>query len=115
MIIIEQKCHVTYSPVISVCISKNVPADFNTSIHVTGVFVFFFFLYPFRKRERVGDSLMAEASNADLACNVIYFFYLDSRCRMHLFSPFRTMQAFRKLLDQLSSVVLISVRSCRSI
>ena len=37
---------------------------------------------------------------------------IDSRCRKHLFSPFRTMQAFRKLLDQLSSVVLISVRSC---
>ena len=37
---------------------------------------------------------------------------IDSRRRMHLFSPFRTMQAFRKLLDQLSSVVLISVRSC---
>ena len=37
---------------------------------------------------------------------------IDSRCRMLLFSLFRTMQAFRKLLDQLSAVVLISVRSC---
>ena len=74
MIIIEQKCHVTYSSVISVCISKNVPEDidFNTSIHVTGVF----FSYSFWKRERVGDYLMAEASRADLACNVIYFFFI---------------------------------------
>ena len=62
--IIEQKCHVTYSSVISVCISKNVPADFNTSIHVSGVTFFFNF---FRKREGVGDSLLAEACRADLA------------------------------------------------
>ena len=40
MIIIEQKFHVTYSSVISVCISKNVTADLNTSIHVTGVLFF---------------------------------------------------------------------------
>ena len=37
---------------------------------------------------------------------------IDSRCRLLLFSLFRTMQAFRKLLDQLSAVVLIPVRSC---
>ena len=73
MIIIEQKCHVMYFSVISVCISKNVLADFNTSIHVTGVFFYFF-----RKREGVGvgDSLMAEACRADLACDVIYFFII---------------------------------------
>ena len=40
MIITEQKCHVTYSSVTSVCISKNVPTDLNTSIHVTGDFFF---------------------------------------------------------------------------
>ena len=40
MIIIEQKCHVTYSSVISVCISNNLPADLNTSIHVTSGFFF---------------------------------------------------------------------------
>ena len=38
MIIIEQKCHVTYSFVISVCVSNNLPADLNTSIHVTSIF-----------------------------------------------------------------------------
>ena len=31
---------------------------------------------------------------------------------MLVISPFRTMQAIRKLLDRLSAVVLISVRSC---
>ena len=69
MIIIEQKCHVTYSSVISVCISKNVPADFinNTSIHVTGVFCFVLFFNFFGKREGMGDSLMAQACRADLA------------------------------------------------
>ena len=66
MIVIEQKCHVIYSSVISVCISENVPADFNTSIHVAGVLLFFF-LNSFRKREGVGDSLMAQACKADLA------------------------------------------------
>ena len=70
MIIIEQKCHVTYSSVISVCISKNVPADFinNTSIHVTGVFCFVLFCFYFSgNREGMGDSLMAQACRADLA------------------------------------------------
>ena len=64
MVVIEQKCHVTYSPVISVCISKNVPADFNTSIHVTGVFFFFKFL---PEKGGVGDSLMAQVCRAGLA------------------------------------------------
>ena len=59
MIIIEQKCHVTYSSVISVCISNNVPADLNTSIHVTSVF--------FSSRKGEGGSLMAEACRAYLA------------------------------------------------
>ena len=40
VIIIERKCHVIYSSIISACISKSLPADFNTSIHVTGAFFF---------------------------------------------------------------------------
>ena len=55
VIIFEQKCRLTYSSVISVCISNNLPADLNTLIHVTSVF----FL-----PDRGGGSLMAEACRA---------------------------------------------------
>ena len=63
MIIIEQKCHVTYSSVISVCISNNLPADLNTSIHVSSVF------FPSGQGGGGGggNSLMAEACRAYLA------------------------------------------------
>ena len=55
VIIFEQKCRLTYSSVISVCISNNLPADLNTLIHVTSVF----FL-----PDGGGGSLMAEACRA---------------------------------------------------
>ena len=39
-IIIELKCHVTYSSAISNCIPKNMPADLKTLIRVSGDFFF---------------------------------------------------------------------------
>ena len=52
---------------ISDCIPKNMPADFNTWIHVTGDF--------FLRERGEDDFLIAEASRAYLAWNVICFFF----------------------------------------
>ena len=61
-IIIELKCHVTYSSAISNCIPKNMPADLKTLIRVSGDF----FRSSGKEGGGGGEFLMADACRAYL-------------------------------------------------